>query len=349
MQFRSRLLSCCSLAALTTVALASAAMAADPRYAAPPPPPVFTRLPAVDGINGKAEIFGGASNFHNYDVRNFHNFTHPYATRNNWRGGGGGIGSLSAPLGHDFGVQVDAIVAPWNNRIATGGGAHLFWRDPAKGLVGVYGSGLYWSGAGGVFIGRAAGEGEAYFGPFTVKGLVGAEFGRRSSQASSAYGVTPFGAPYLAFDWYDTRTRFFDKVSLNYYALDNLKLSVGHIYTGGRHAATLGAEYLLPPTLGGGVVASAFVEGRVGERNAHAVMGGVRIYFGNSDKTLIRRHREDDPDTNLKDDLFTLSNSHRTGAVPLPLPTPACTPSPPDSIGPACGETPPPSDGSGPT
>ena len=326
MKFQSRLLAQCSIIAFATLAAAPMSVAADlDAIKGPPPAPVFTRLPAVDGINGKAEIFGAGADFSNYDVNGFNSFTPPFATRSNWRGGGGGIGSISAPLGHDFGVQVDAIVAPWNGHIATGGGGHLFWRDPGRGLIGAYGSGVYWNGGGGLALGRAAGEGEAYFGPITVKGLVGGEFGQRSGVASSAFGVTPFAAPYLAFDWYDTRTRFFDKVSASYYITDNLEFSVGHIYTGGLNAATLGLEYLLPPTYGGGAAASAFVEGRVGERNANAILGGLRIYFGNSDKSLIRRHREDDPVTHLKDDLFTLSNSHKASALPLPVAPPLST------------------------
>jgi hypothetical protein len=40
---------------------------------------------------------------------------------------------------------------------------------------------------------------------------------------------------------------------------------------------------------------SLFVEGRVGEDNASGVWGGIRFYFGQKDKPLIRRHREDDP------------------------------------------------------
>ena len=40
-------------------------------------------------------------------------------------------------------------------------------------------------------------------------------------------------------------------------------------------------------------MASLFVEGRAGEYTG--VWGGLKMYFGKSDKTLIRRHREDDP------------------------------------------------------
>ncbi len=42
-------------------------------------------------------------------------------------------------------------------------------------------------------------------------------------------------------------------------------------------------------------MAAVFAEGRAGESDFFGAWGGVRIYFGQKDKTLIRRHREDDP------------------------------------------------------
>lgn len=47
--------------------------------------------------------------------------------------------------------------------------------------------------------------------------------------------------------------------------------------------------------VGHGIMSALFVEGRVGQGSYHGVWGGLRVYFGKSDKTLIRRHREDDP------------------------------------------------------
>ncbi|HXY57641.1 MAG TPA: hypothetical protein VEH76_03585 [Methylocystis sp.] len=294
--------------------------------AQPAAAPVFASLPAVDGLNGKAEFFGGATNFYNYDIYNPTTFNPPFSYRSAWRGDGGGLGTVTFPLQHDFGVQVDSILAEWNNRFLGGGGAHLFWRDPSQGLIGVYGSGTYWSGANGVGIGRAAGELEGYIGRITVQGVVGGEFGGRSAVASSAFGVSPFGNAYLGFNWYDLHTRIYDHASIAYYLTDDIKLSVGHIYTGGRSAATVGGEMRLPVSFYRGAAATAFVEGRIGEHNADSIQGGLRIYFGNSDKTLIRRQREDDPTNYLKDNLFTLSNSQRTGAILLPK---SSSPSPP--------------------
>jgi hypothetical protein len=91
----------------------------------------------------------------------------------------------------------------------------------------------------------------------------------------------------------NVKTRFFDQVCLAYYLNDNLKLSIGHAYTAGRNALTAGGAWSF--AAGSGRMASLFAEARFGEGNNHGVWGGLRIYFGQRDKTLIRRNREDDP------------------------------------------------------
>jgi hypothetical protein len=40
---------------------------------------------------------------------------------------------------------------------------------------------------------------------------------------------------------------------------------------------------------------SLFVEARAGENQFNGVWGGLKFYFGQKDKTLIQRHRQDDP------------------------------------------------------
>ena len=52
-------------------------------------------------------------------------------------------------------------------------------------------------------------------------------------------------------------------------------------------------------------MASAFVEGRIGEGDFHGVWGGLRVYFGQKDKPLIDRHRQDDPTVWGVDSLFS--------------------------------------------
>jgi hypothetical protein len=38
-----------------------------------------------------------------------------------------------------------------------------------------------------------------------------------------------------------------------------------------------------------------FVEGNIGEGDFKSIWAGFRMYFGTRDKSLIQRHREDDP------------------------------------------------------
>jgi hypothetical protein len=55
----------------------------------------------------------------------------------------------------------------------------------------------------------------------------------------------------------------------------------------------LGAEHGF--ALGGGRMASLFAEALFAEGGSNAVLAGLRVYFGQHDKTLIDRHRQDDP------------------------------------------------------
>ncbi len=74
--------------------------------------------------------------------------------------------------------------------------------------------------------------------------------------------------------------------------------------------------------LGHGIMASLFAEGRIGEDDYHGVWGGVRFYFGQHDKTLIRRHREDDPNDwgvgiDGASNTGSTSSSNRSAYVPV--------------------------------
>jgi hypothetical protein len=102
---------------------------------------------AVDGINGKVSAFGGS-------------FAHD--------GLFGGAGSLSVPLGCEFGAQIDGSAASFDGRFLDTIAGHLFWRNPAKGLIGVYGSYTYWDQIGGVHANHFGPEGELYYGQWTL-------------------------------------------------------------------------------------------------------------------------------------------------------------------------------------
>src|SRR5437667_7901592 len=72
--------------------------------------PAAFNLPAVDGINWKAEGFGGV--FANKRIA-------------------GSKGSLSVPLGGQFGVQLDGAIGSLNHQFFGSAGRHLLMRKPA--------------------------------------------------------------------------------------------------------------------------------------------------------------------------------------------------------------------------
>ncbi len=249
-----------SLAAIA--AMTGAAHAADIAYE---PAPIETvpyaegGLPAVSGVNGKLAISAGAFSLDGPDDFDDLDVDGSIGLLN---------GALSIPLGHSFGLQVDGLLGTLDGDMVAGVGGHLFWRDPATGLFGVYGDYVHYDagGFGDVNTHRFGLEGELYLGRFTISGVAGMEGG-------------------------DIDESFFDMIDLALYPTDDIKLYVGHRYAGDIHSAALGAEWQLPITALSGL--SVFGEGRLGEDFA-AGWGGIRVYFGES-KSLIRRHREDDP------------------------------------------------------
>ena len=192
-------------------------------------------------------------------------------------------GSISVPVGVRYGLQLDGAVGTHDGEFIGGGAGHLFWRDPTIGLLGLFGSYTYHDSLDGS-VSRIGVEGEYYWDRVTLKGVVGAEF----------------------FD-VDVPTdvdeeNFFAFSDLSYYPLDNLELSVGHRYTAETHALALGIEYQLDQQVFSSGVA-LFAEGRIGENDYEGIWGGVTFYIGD-DKSLIRRHREDDPDDWGEDNLL---------------------------------------------
>ena len=275
--------------------LAPFTAAAADLYTKAPLLPAQTYLPAVDGVNWKIGGLGGA-----FDGRTIV----------------AGTASVSIPLGMAYGLQLDGAAGSFDGRFMGATGAHLFWRNPTQALFGMYGSFTHWDKAGGLNAGQVAGEGELYFGRFTLQGIAGVEFGNSRSETVGGF-----------IDTYDIDTRFFDKINLAYYFTDDLKAFVGHRYLGGRHALALGAEWAF--RVNGPTMASLYVEGRVGEENYNGIWGGLRFYVGQKDKTLIQRNRQDDPIEWTPETLFSISNSLTTRPVPTVGPAPPPPPPPP--------------------
>jgi hypothetical protein len=178
---------------------------------------------------------------------------------------------------------------------------HGFWRDPDIGMVGVYGSGLYSSISNGHSVWQTAGEFESYQGQVTLQALLGLQgFTRYSSPSTISFP----NANYSGFC--PNPTRFMDDVSLKYYPTDNFSLSIGHIYTRGNNSAYVSSEYLFPVISPIEMQMSGYLEASFGWNNSSTVLAGLKIYFNNKTKTLIRIHRENDPQTH---DLLAIKNN----------------------------------------
>ena len=280
-------------------------------------PPPAASVYAVDGLNAKFDAFGGS--IANRDVE-------------------GVRGAVTAPLSGPYGFQIDLGAGSLDGRAFGNIAGHLFWRDPSHALLGLYVSHTHWDQLGGVHASQVAGEGELYFGRFTLGGVAGVEFGNSVASSTTTTTTVPpgIGVPGVTTtsvftQGFDVKTRFFDQVNLKYYVTDDWDAYVGHRYQGGLNALALGTEVGIPVTRG--IMASGFLEARVGEQDFHGVWGGVRFYFGN-DKPLIGRHRTQDPDT--YDALFSLLNSQTQSGSTSSQTLPALPPAGP----PLCGGLP---------
>ncbi len=218
-------------------------------------------------------------------------------------GHGGGVseGSFSFPIGYSFGGQLDAAGGGANGRGLYGVDGQGFWRDPSFGLVGgfvvhsahgIAGSNVTAKGA---YANRYGLEAEDYIGRFTPSIAAGYQEGNLL-QKNGGFAV----------------------LDLAWYPLDNLELSGGGDLNSAHSRVLLGAEYQLGLAALPGL--TGFTEaGLTGQRDSYALVG-VRIYFG-PDKTLIRRHREDDPSTPIDNDQGTSYSTNGTNTTP-----PACLP-----------------------
>ena len=229
-------------------------------------------LPAVSEFNFKFDANGG-----NYDG------TPLYF----------GTAAAAVPLGHRYGLQVDGLIGTLEGDGFGGAAAHLFWRDPSIGLVGIYGSGFTNTARVNYQMANIGIEGALYLGQFSVEATVGGQF-------VSDQDADVFGAATAAF-----------------YPIDDLRLYGGYRYCFGESAAAAGFEWQFPYQLDDSINWAIFADSRFREDETVA-WGGVRLYFG-SQKPLIRRHREDDPGPLLPDDLNFI-NKVLPPAPPAPPP-----------------------------
>lgn len=175
-----------------------------------------------------------------------------------------GVGSLSFPLGCLWGAQVDVGGGSLDGDHWGGIGGHLFTRDPNSYLIGAH---LQYINLDGEDIFRVGPEAELYFGNVTLSGWAGWE-----------------NADTLDDD-------VFAALDLSFYATEDLKFNVGYRRFLDIDAAAIGAEWQFDI----GAPLSLFAEAQFGSEDFSTVLVGAKFYFGAPEKSLIQRHREDDP------------------------------------------------------
>jgi hypothetical protein len=213
-----------------------------------------------------------------------------------------GEGSVSFPLTYSFGGQIDLAGGEDHGTGLWGAAAQGFWRDPSKGLLGAVAlhssTNLAISNTANATarLNRYGSEAAAYLGAFTPEAMVGYQNGNGKT---GAFGV----------------------LDLGWYPIDDLRLTGGVDLNPGHTDALLGAEYQLGLKQIPGL--TTFVESAIsGQRDSYALVG-LRIYFGPA-KTLIRRQREDDPESPIVSQGVEGSLSS-VPSQPMPLPTTTTT------------------------
>jgi hypothetical protein len=177
-----------------------------------------------------------------------------------------GGAAFSFPVGDMFGIQADLTALDAFGETAIGGAAHFFTRDPNSYLLGAYGG---YVDAGSSNIWYVGPEAELYLDNISIEAVGGV-------MDISNNGGTEFYA--------------LGRVAL--YATDDLRLSVGASTVANFESANAGLEWFMGDT---GLPVSLTVNGELGEDGYTSVLAGLSLYFGGEDKSLIRRHREDDP------------------------------------------------------
>lgn len=260
-------------------------------------------LPAVSGLNAKLAL--GYSHF------DFSDITVPFVPFTNDSQDGLFLeGSVTVPLGERFGLQIDGVYQDAEDSnidlSVRGIGAHLFWRDPADALLGIYAETKEYGDVLDSYV--IAAEAEFYRGDFSLEAFAGIE------NLDTAFGDDDF---------------FTGQVQLAYYMNENARVSIGVSQRFDVTSVVLGAEAMFDT---GEYSPALFVDAAFGEDDTSSVSGGIRFYFGNESKSLIRRHREDDPVNRLRqgvDAAGTCANNAQSapamGMVPVGMPPVAMT------------------------
>ena len=177
-----------------------------------------------------------------------------------------GGAAFSFPVGDMFGIQADLTALDAYGETAIGGAAHFFTRDPNSYLLGAYGG---YVDAGPANIWYVGPEAELYLDNISIEAVGGV---MDISEASALISTRWVRSPSML-----QKTCVF---RLEPARLPNFE------------SANAGLEWFMGDT---GLPASLTVDGELGEDGYTSILAGLSLYFGGEDKSLIRRHREDDP------------------------------------------------------
>ncbi len=184
--------------------------------------------------------------------------------------------SVTTPLGHALGIQIDGAYGGLDGNSFYGAGGQIFWRAPEKILLGITGmraefkdkeKPLY-------RIGIIA---EYYLENFTVLSSIGLQI---TDNQRDKYG----------------------SIGLNYYASKKFTLGTKLAGFGSYYNFQINTEYR-PEVLAGG---SLFINSGIDNDNNGFITTGYRFSFGSSPSSLKKRDRYDDP-VNLVTDLMNTS------------------------------------------
>lgn len=177
-------------------------------------------------------------------------------------------GSITAPVGESLGLQLDLLEGDIGPEQLHGTGTHVFWRDSQQGLAGLTLSHVEL----GQFEGTRYGfEGEYYQKQWTLSGQLGHQTG-------------------------DIDDSNYINAALSWYPWQEAVMTLADTTADGINIISLETEYQFMPHVVPGL--SIFVQAGNGDQEHDHLLIGIRYYIG-SDKSLIQRHREDDPINNL--------------------------------------------------
>jgi hypothetical protein len=210
---------------------------------------------AVSTSNGKVDLRGGYERSINEGING---------------GFVAGTGSFTMPLGQSFGLQLDGGIGWVDSNFYGGGGAHAFWRSPTAGLLGIWTQASTLDHA---YLARVGGRGELYLSGLTFGGYAGYQWGNRGDSVQVNHGVIAG----------------IDAIG---YPTENFAIKGAVGWDAGKWYGRGGLEFQPAFTNMRGL--SFFADAGGGQNRQLFALGGVRFYFG-PDKSLMRRHREDDP------------------------------------------------------